>query len=187
MNPPDDATATVESAVRPPPLRTGPILIAFDGTPASEYALWEAGALLSGRRALVVTVWKPGLAFELMELPTATVGLPPAQLDTRTALEIDRQLYEAAQRMAERGAALAREAGFEVEGLAVAEDVEVTIAETILRVALENDSEAIVVGIEGRGRLGEVLLGSTSRDIIRHAPCPVVVARMPPEKKKNKT
>ena len=55
---------------------------------ASEYALWEAGALLSGR-------W--------------------------------------AQRMAERGAALAREAGFEVEG---------------------------------------------------HAPCPVVVARMPPEKKK---
>jgi hypothetical protein len=85
MNPPDDATATVESAVRPPPLRTGPILIAFDGTPGSEYALWEAGALLSGRRALVVTVWKPGLAFELMELPTATLGLPPAQLDIRTA------------------------------------------------------------------------------------------------------
>jgi nucleotide-binding universal stress UspA family protein len=45
----------------------------------------------------------------------------------------------------------------------------------------------ILVGIEGRGRLGEVLLGSTSRDIIRHAPCPVVVARMAPEKKKNKT
>jgi hypothetical protein len=43
MNPPDDATATVESVVRPPPLRTGPILIAFDGTPAYEYALWEAG------------------------------------------------------------------------------------------------------------------------------------------------
>ena len=103
------------------------------------------------------------------------------------SLEIDRQLCEAAQRTAERGAALAREAGFEVEGLAVAEDVEVTIAETILRVALENDAEAIVVGIQGRGRLGEVLLGSTSRDIIRHAPCPVVVARMAPEKRKDKT
>ncbi len=186
MNPPDDATATAEFAVRPPP-RIGPILIAFDGTPASEYALWEAGMLLGGRRALVVTVWKPGLAFELMELPTATLGLPPAQLDIRTAVEIDRQAYEAAQRMAERGAALAREAGFEVEGLAVAEEVEVTIAETILRVALENDSEAIAVGIEGRGRLGEVLLGSTPRDIIRHAPCPVLVARMPPKKRKSKT
>jgi nucleotide-binding universal stress UspA family protein len=186
MNPPDDATATVEFVVRPPPLRTGPILIAYDGTPASEYALWQAGMLLSGRRALVVTVWKRGLGFELVELPTATLGLPPAQVDIRTALEIDRQVYEAAQRVAERGAALAREAGFEAEGLAVAENVEVTIAETILRVALERDSEMILVGIEGRGRLGEVILGSTSRDIIRHAPCPVVVARMAPEKK-NKT
>jgi hypothetical protein len=26
---------------------------------ASEYALWEASRLLGGRRALVVTVWKP--------------------------------------------------------------------------------------------------------------------------------
>jgi len=184
MDPPDDATATVESAVRPPPLRTGPLLVAYDGTPASTYALWEGGTLLGGRRALVVTVWKPGLGFELMELPTATLGLPPAQLDIRTALEIDRQGYEAAQRMAERGAALAREAGFEVEGLAVAEEVEITIAETILHVAVERDSEAIVVGIEGRGRRGDVILGSTARDIVRHAPCPVVVARMPPEKTK---
>jgi nucleotide-binding universal stress UspA family protein len=185
MTPPDDPTATVtaEFAVRPPPLRTGPSLIAYDGTPASEYALWQAGMLLRGRRALVVTVWKRGLGFELLELPTATLGLPPAQLDIRTALEIDHQVYEAAQRVAERGAALAREAGFEVEGLAVAEDAEVTIADTILRVALERDSEMILVGIEGRGTLGEVILGSTSRDIIRHAPCPVVVVRMAPEKK----
>jgi nucleotide-binding universal stress UspA family protein len=179
----DRAAVSVESVVRPP-LRTGPILIAYDGTPASQYALWEAGALLAGHKALVVTVWKPGLAFELMELPTATLGLPPAQLDIRTALEIDRQLYESAQRMAEQGAALAREAGFEVDGLVVAEEVEITIAETIIRVALENDSQAIVVGIEGHGRLGDVILGSTSREVIRRAPCPVVVARMPPEKKK---
>jgi hypothetical protein len=55
-------------------VRTGPILIAYDGTPASEYALWEAGALLSGRRALVVTVWKPGLAFELMALRASLRG-----------------------------------------------------------------------------------------------------------------
>jgi hypothetical protein len=94
------ATATAESVERPP-VRTGPLLIAYDGTPASNYALWEAAALLRGQKALVVTVWKPGLAFELMELPTATIGLPPAPLDTRTALEVDRALYERAQRMAE--------------------------------------------------------------------------------------
>jgi nucleotide-binding universal stress UspA family protein len=208
MNPPDDATATVESAVRPPPLRTGPILFAYDGTPTSEYALWEAGALLGGRRALVVTVWKPGLGFELMELPRATLGLPPAQLDIRTALEIDRQVYEAAQRMAERGAALPRDAGFEVEGLAVAEEVEITIAETILRRRSRRPPRGLhgargapsrecrrdrrpgarLGGHRGRHRRPRQarrgLLGSTSLDIIRHAPCPVVVVRMPPEKKK---
>jgi nucleotide-binding universal stress UspA family protein len=170
------ATATAEARARPP-VRNGPLLIAYDGTPASTYALWEAAALLRGHKALVVTVYRPGLAFELMELPTATVGLPPAPLDVRTALELDRELCEGARRMAEQGVRLAQEAGLEVEGLAVAEEVEVTIAETIVDVARRRDSRAIALGAHGHGRLGEVILGSTSRDVIRHAPCPVVVAR----------
>jgi nucleotide-binding universal stress UspA family protein len=172
------ATATADALERPP-VRNGPLLIAYDGTPASTYALLEAAALLRGHQALVVTVYKPGLAFELMELPTATIGLPPAPLDIRTALEVEREIYEGARRMAEQGARLAQEAGLDVEGLAVAEEVEVTIAETIVDVARERDSRAIVVGAHGHGRLGEVILGSTSRDVIRHAPCPVVVARRP--------
>jgi nucleotide-binding universal stress UspA family protein len=171
------ATATAAETVERPPVRHGPLLIAYDGTPASTYALWEAGALLRGHKALVVTVYKPGLAFELMELPTATIGLPPAPLDIRTALEVDREIYEGARRTAEQGARLAQEAGLDVEGLAVAEEVEVTIAETIVDVARERDSRAIVVGAHGHGRLGEVILGSTSRDVIRRAPCPVIVAR----------
>jgi nucleotide-binding universal stress UspA family protein len=31
--------------------------------------------------------------------------------------------------------------------------------------------------LPGRSRVGQVLLGSTSRDLIRHAACPVVVVR----------
>jgi nucleotide-binding universal stress UspA family protein len=170
------AAATADPAQRPP-LRHGPLLIAYDGTLASNHALWEAAALLPGYRALVVTVYKPGLAFELMELPAATIGLPPAPLDIRTALEIDRELAEGARRMADQGARLAREAGLEAEGLAVAEEVEITIAETILDVARERDSKAIVLGSHGHGRLGETLLGSTSRDVIRRADRPVIVAR----------
>jgi nucleotide-binding universal stress UspA family protein len=172
------ATATADALERPP-VRNGPLLIAYDGTPASTYALLEAAALLRGHQALVVTVYKPGLAFELMELPTATIGLPPAPLDVRSALELDRELYEGAQRMAEQGMRLAKEAGLDAEGLAVAEEVEVTIAETIVDVARRRDSRAIALGAHGHGRLGEVILGSTSRDVIRHAPCPVVVARRP--------
>jgi nucleotide-binding universal stress UspA family protein len=155
--------------------KTQLILIAFDGSPASEHAVRESGKLLSGRGALVVVVWKAGLGFELLELPASSIGLPPAPIDFRTAAEVDLQLAEASQRLAERGAGLARDAGFEAEGLAVADDPDAPVAETIVRVAQERDAEAIVVGAHGHGKISSVILGSTSRDVIRGAPCPVVV------------
>jgi nucleotide-binding universal stress UspA family protein len=55
----------------------------------------------------------------------------------------------------------------------------VTVAETLVRVARERDSQALVVGAHGHSRLTEVVLGTTSRDVIRNAPCPVVIARGP--------
>jgi len=39
------------------------------------------------------------------------------------------------------------------------------------------DASLIVVGSHGRGRLGRLLLGSTSRQLAHHAPCPLVVFR----------
>lgn len=156
---------------------SGPILIGYDGSAAAEHALREAGALLGSRPALVVVVWKQSVGFELLELPTATLGLPPAQLDVRTALEIDEAMQERAQRLAQEGAGLAREAGFEADGLAVADDVEVPVSETIVKVARERDAQAVVLGAHGHGRAAEVILGSTTRDVVRHAPCPVLVVR----------
>jgi nucleotide-binding universal stress UspA family protein len=164
--------------------RQGPVLIAYDGSPSSRHALQEAGPLLAGNAALVLTVWKQGLAFELLEPPGATLGLPPAPLDIRSALELDRELYEAAQRAAEEGAQLARDAGFaDAEPLVVAEEVEVPVAETIVSIADERDVRAIVVGAHAHGRLDEIILGSTSRDVIRRAQQPVLVA---PEPRRNK-
>jgi nucleotide-binding universal stress UspA family protein len=160
------------------PRRSGPIVIAYDGSPAAERAVREAGSLLAPRPALVVFVTKEGLGFELIELPAVTVGLPPAALDIRTAMEVDEAMHERAQRLARTGAALARDAGFDAEGLAVAEEVHVPVAEVIVRVARERDAQAIAIGAHGHSRLGEVVLGSTSRDVIRHATCPVVVARV---------
>jgi nucleotide-binding universal stress UspA family protein len=154
---------------------SGPVVIAYDGSPAAERAIREAGALLGKRPAVVVVVWKPGLGWELMELPSATLGLPPAPIDVRTALEIDEKLAERSQLMAQHGAELAKEAGFDAEGLAIAEEVEVTIAETIVGVARQRDAQAVVVGAHGHSRLGEVVLGSTSRDVIRNSSCPTVV------------
>jgi nucleotide-binding universal stress UspA family protein len=157
--------------------RQGIIVIAYDGSSASEKALGEAGRLLAGWPALVVVVWKAGLGFELIERPTSTVGLPPAPIDIRTAVEVDRELSEAAQRLAQKGARLARDAGFEADGLAIADDPDTPVAETIVRVVRERGARAVVVGAHGHGGVGSLLLGSTSRDVIRHAPCPVVVTR----------
>jgi len=154
-----------------------PILIAYDGSPSSDHAIREAGGLLAGRRALVVVVYKQGVGFELMELPVVTGGLPPPQLDVRAAIEVDEDLAERSQKLAQRGAELARDAGFEPEALAVADDVDMPVAETIVSVAADQGAAAIVIGAHGHSRLSEVVLGSTSRDVIRRAPCAVVVAR----------
>ena len=157
--------------------RTGIVVIAYDGSSASETALRRSGGLLAGWPALVVVVWKAGLGFELVALPASSIGLPPAPSDVRTAVEVDRDLSEAAQRLAQKGAELAREAGFEAEGLAIADDPETPVAETIVRVLRERDARAVVIGAHGHGGVSSLLLGSTSRDVIRHAPCPVVVTR----------
>jgi nucleotide-binding universal stress UspA family protein len=162
--------------------RSGPVLIAYDGSEGSEHAIREAGPLLGPRKALVVVVWKEGIGFELVALPAASIGLPPAQIDVATALEIEEANRERAQRLAQKGAAVAREAGFDAEGLAVADDPDIKVAETIVRVARERDAQAVVIGTQGHRPVAEVLLGSTSRDVIRYAPCPVVVARTAAER-----
>jgi nucleotide-binding universal stress UspA family protein len=151
---------------------SGPIVIGFDGSPASEHAVREAAALLGSRPALVVVVWEAGAAYEMMDLP-AVAGLPPAPLDLRAAVEVDQAMQERAQQLAQHGAALARQAGFEAEGLAVAD--EVTVAETLVRLARERDAQAVVVGAHGHGVLTERLIGTTSQSVVRHAACPVVV------------
>jgi nucleotide-binding universal stress UspA family protein len=158
-------------------MHSGPLLIAYDGSPAADHAVRESGALLGGRPAIVLTVWKPELGFELVQTPPGSLGLEPAALDISAALRIDSALAEHAQRIAQHGAALAREAGFEADGMAVAEAPAVPVAGTIVRVAGERDAQAVVMAAHNKGRLGEMLLGSTSREVVRRAEWPVVIVR----------
>ncbi|MDX6672060.1 MAG: hypothetical protein QOI91_2423, partial [Solirubrobacteraceae bacterium] len=108
-----------------------PILIGYDGSPASEHAVREAGALLAPRPALVVVVWEAGMGFLVSSLPAGTLDIPPAPIDVRAALEVEDAMYERAQRLAEQGARQAREAGLDAEGLTVAD--EASVADTLLR------------------------------------------------------
>ena len=151
---------------------TGPIVIGYDGSPSAQRAIDEAGALLTRHEAVVVVVWEPGLGFALVDVPS----IPPAPIDVRAALEVDKTLYERAQRLAQQGAQLAEKAGLEAEALVVAD--EITVGETLVRVANERDAQAIALGTDGIG-LTDVILGGTTRHVIQHAPCPVVVVREP--------
>lgn len=153
----------------------GPVILGFDGTPVSERMVAEAGELLGRREALVVTVWERGRVFDMAAVPASSLTGPVPPLDLRAAEQIDQAAHDSAQRTAHWGAELARNAGFRAEGLAVAD--ELTVAETLVRLATEHKASAIGLGAHRHGRLSELLLGSTSKDVLRLAPCPVVVVR----------
>ena len=150
----------------------GPLVIAYDGSDEFALVLSKAAPMLAPRHALVVVVWEAGVPYELFAMPR---DVTPAPVHVDTAVKLDRVLLEGAQKLAQRGAALAREAGFDAIGLAVAD--ELTIPETIVHIANERDAEGILVGSHGRG-LSKLLLGSTSEGVLRKTDRPVVVVRV---------
>jgi nucleotide-binding universal stress UspA family protein len=112
------------------------------------------------------------------------VGLPKrgeAEPAVRTAGEIpvgyayDRQKaaerLEAAHADLEGLAAGARKAGLDVKALLL----EGATAERIVAEAARQGARLIVLGSHQRGTIGEWLLGSVAHEVLRKAPCPVLV------------
>ncbi len=155
-------------------MHSGPVLIGFDGTRAALHALDEAAPLLTEQRVLVVVVWEAGRAFDLTENASFAFDNPAGSLDLSGAFAADQAASEAAVRLANRGAQLAVSLGLKAEGLAVADDA--TVAETLVRLAEQHDARAIILGSHHHARVSEILFGTTTREILAHAPCPVVVA-----------
>ncbi len=55
--------------------------------------------------------------------------------------------------------------------------IEGSSAEAIIDVATTRNSDVIVMGSRGLGKLAGLLLGSTSQKVLAHAPCPVLLTR----------
>jgi nucleotide-binding universal stress UspA family protein len=150
---------------------SGPIVIAFDGSPEAERAVREAPELLAQRRALVVVVAKLGIGFDAVASPSESRDFPPPTMQIRTAAEVDEAVIDRARRLASRGAELASEAGLDAESMVVADEVDVPVAETLVDVARRSDAPAIVTGAHRHGGA----IGPVTRDLIRLAQSPVLV------------
>ena len=145
------------------------ILFAYDGSEIAAAAIAAAGNLLDHDRvdAVVLTVWEP-LVVEALRA-TRFGGAAPVPTDVT---EVDEDAEKQAQRLAEHGARLAGEAGFEARSLSVAD--EGRIPATILERADGLDAALIVTGARGLSGI-EAFFGSVSNHVLQHATRPVLV------------
>ena len=150
-----------------------PVVIAYDGSPAARQAVVDAAKIVGSCPVLVVTVWEEGLAYVGTLAPQAD-GLSMAPMvDPEVARELDHGLHQQAEQVSGEGAALARSLGLDAQGLALPD--EGNVAETILTLVRERRAVAVVVGSRGLSGIRARLEGSTSKALLTHAPCPVIV------------
>jgi nucleotide-binding universal stress UspA family protein len=148
----------------------GAVVVGVDGSPGSVQALrWAArqGAL-TGRRLEVVHVWEYLPPAVSSSLGWTFKDWPPelAAAQRRLLFSLQKAFGEAA-----RG-----EGTWPVNGLTVHAELREGLAGPVLCAAAHGASQ-LVVGAGGHTGAVEMLLGSVSRYVTGHAPCPVTVVR----------
>jgi nucleotide-binding universal stress UspA family protein len=136
------------------------IVLALDGSAASEAALAAAGELArrDGARVTVVHVAE--------FVPATNPGYP---------VEAGEQLVR--ERIAAHVGQL-RSAGIETRRVGD-HSVVGGPAHVIARIARESGADLIVTGTRGHGALADILLGSVAQKLLHLAPCPVLVVPVP--------
>ena len=131
------------------------VVVGFDGSDAAERAL-ERAADLAGtdRRVLVVSARPTAPQSPLTPEPILDAPSPVEQRD-----------------LLQRSRALLEGRGVDASFIAIDDDP----AEALLRVARAEHATLIVVGQTGSGYVTRALLGSTAENVLRHAPCDVLV------------
>ena len=143
---------------------TRPIVVGYDGSPASDVALdWAAQAAQDRHLPLrILVAWTMP--------PVNLSGLGVAD-ESGLMEELRVEAKNTAKAAAERVRAIS--ADIELHG-----DIAVSPPAAVL-VEQSHDAEMVVVGSHGRGGFTGLLLGSVSRQVAAHASSPVVVVRTP--------
>lgn len=144
---------------------SGPILLAYDGSPEARAAIAEAGKLMPGAEAVVLYARQP------LETVAAHLEGHPALEQVR---EIDARTADESERLAAQGAEAARVAGLAASPR-VASLPQAVAWEAIVEAADELDASLIVLGSRRRRGVGALLLGSTSMNVLHHTRRPALV------------
>jgi nucleotide-binding universal stress UspA family protein len=143
-----------------------PVLFCYDGSEGSRRALAAAAEWIAPGDAVALTVWAPASVL-LSRAGSFIVAIPNEG-------EVDDQEAASAARIAQEGADLARERGYNVEARVA--ETRASVAKTIEEVADDVGAGLIVCGQRGRGAITSALLGSVSHALAEHTKRPVLIA-----------
>ena len=149
------------------------IVVPLDGSPAAELVLPHASALAVrfGARMTLVRVTPPP-EVSVVATPTAPFGTRSGELHPL----IEREREDAIGYLD----TLARH--LKAAGIAVTfEHRDGSAAAEILELARMVGADLIAMTTHGRGGLGRLVFGSVAYDVVRAAPCPVLIVRVSAE------
>jgi nucleotide-binding universal stress UspA family protein len=145
----------------------GLVVIGYDGSGDARRAVDVAAHALRPDTALVLNVWAGSLAAAHVPVPLG-VPSPPTP-------EEEAELEQAARRIADEGAARARDAGLPAEGTVRRGATPDEIAKALFDLADDRDAALVIVGRRGMSRLKAAVLGSVSDAAVRSGRGPVLV------------
>jgi nucleotide-binding universal stress UspA family protein len=149
------------------------ILLPTDFSGCANYALPYAAEIARATNAAIICV-------HVVEPVVAAVGYT-GLAEPMPIADISEQLEDSAERQLPKLAEWEECAGLDVEEIIVHGDA----AAEITRVAAEREADLIVISSHGRTGLGRIIFGSTAEAVVRHATCPVLVVKPPPEEEES--
>ncbi|MDT4968261.1 MAG: hypothetical protein QOJ64_2998 [Acidobacteriota bacterium] len=150
-------------------MKISSILLPTDFSDCANYALSYATSLARQFGAKIICV-------HVVEPVVPTVGYTGITEPLPIA-DISEQLEDSATRELPKIAECEECSGLDVEEVIAHGDA----AAEIVRAAKEREVDLIVLSSHGRTGLGRILFGSTAEAVVRHASCPVLVVKPPPE------
>lgn len=147
---------------------SGPLIVAYDGSTDADAAIDAVPRLLTGPRAVVISVWESAAP-----LVSGSLIAIPAAVAQKACENLDRESERQATLLAEQGAERLRERGVEATASAVRSSGNTW--STIVKRAEQEDAAAVVLGSRGRSPVASALLGSVSAGVVHHGGRPVLV------------